>query len=263
MKSEEQEVLQSAIDTKSCSICKEVKIVDLFYKSPKLGRQSACKMCMEKNRKVKRIAYQLSERTPLPSLKGEIWSPIPEVSGNYEVSNFGRVKSVFREIKRKNGYPITTEERLLKLTPHCVYKYLCVGLGERGSKKTYKVHRLVATAFIPNPRQLPFVNHINGCRTDNSIQNLEWVTLRENSCHGVLGKNKTSRFLGVSYDPVNKKWVAATYFEGKSIHIGRFLTEDEAHFAHIKKSEELKIIHKYSTSTTEDVSKLLRFEKSI
>ena len=96
----------------------------------------------------------------------EEWRTI-EGFENYEVSNFGRVRKV-EYIKQRedfNGYPI-------------------VNLYKGGEGKTMKVHRLVAQAFIPNPNNLPQVNHINEVKTHNTVTNLEWCSQQYNNSWG-------------------------------------------------------------------------------
>lgn len=62
--------------------------------------------------------------------------------------------------------------------------YLDICLSSRNSKKSLRIHRLVAIAFLPNPLRLPYVNHRNGVKTDNRLENLEWCTVSENTRHG-------------------------------------------------------------------------------
>lgn len=112
----------------------------------------------------------------------EIWKPACGYEGYYEVSSLGRIKSLPR-----NG--TISSSKILK--EHLVNGYNCPMLQKNGVKKFEKVHRLVAKAFIPNPYNLPVVNHKDGNRSNNAVENLEWCTYSENSQHGlwVLGKN--------------------------------------------------------------------------
>lgn len=102
----------------------------------------------------------------------EIWCPIKGYEGLYEVSDKGRVRSL------KFG-----KERILK--PGRMTKgYLTVGLCKNGEQKMYLVHRLVAKTFIPNPDNLPQVNHKDENKENNSVQNLEWCTDKYNTNYG-------------------------------------------------------------------------------
>lgn len=105
----------------------------------------------------------------------ELWKDIPGYDGLYQVSNLGRVRSL--------NYKMTGRVQVLKLTNRG-RGYLCVALCKDGNKKMFSVHRLVAEAFIPNPDNLPQVNHINEDKTDNRASNLEWCSAMENSNHG-------------------------------------------------------------------------------
>jgi hypothetical protein len=98
----------------------------------------------------------------------EIWRKIEGFS-NYEVSSEGRVRNVetgkvLRSMIAKDGY-------------HRIGLYL------KGKPKSHLIHRLVATTFIPNPESKKEVNHINGCKADNRVENLEWSTRSENAFH--------------------------------------------------------------------------------
>ena len=111
----------------------------------------------------------------------EIWKDIQGYEGLYQVSNLGRVKSLGRNIKKpllKSGY-CWQEERILK--PYKNRKgYLNVRLCKDSRTKDFQIHRLVAIAFIPNPENKPQIDHINADKTNNNVNNLRWVTCKEN-----------------------------------------------------------------------------------
>lgn len=108
--------------------------------------------------------------------KLEVWKDIKDYEGIYQVSNFGNVKSLGNEFSRK--------ERFLKLSPQSK-GYLTVVLQKNATRKMVLVHRIVAEHFIGNTESKPQVNHINGDKTDNSIENLEWVSHKENLDHAI------------------------------------------------------------------------------
>lgn len=108
----------------------------------------------------------------------EYWARIEDTNGNYFVSNLGRIKSTDKYHIRKDGKPIFTNGKILKLSKD-TKGYLRVPL----EGKTIKVHRAVAKAFIPNPYGFLEVNHINGDKTDNRVENLEWCNRKQNMEH--------------------------------------------------------------------------------
>lgn len=109
----------------------------------------------------------------------EIWKPIKNYEGFYEISNLGRVRSLDRKIKQGNHF-IYWKGRIKK-TRIDYNGYPVVTLCKDKYSKTFYLHRLLAEAFIPNPENKPFVDHINTITSDNRLENLRWTTAEENS----------------------------------------------------------------------------------
>lgn len=111
----------------------------------------------------------------------EIWKPVVGYENLYEVSSIGRVKSL--------NYKRSNKEKILKNNLG-LNGYHRVTL-HRGQRKQYLVHKLVAEAFIPNPENKKFVDHLNTIRTDNRVENLQFVTMTENN-NNPITKSKMS-----------------------------------------------------------------------
>lgn len=107
----------------------------------------------------------------------EIWRDIKNHEGKYQVSNMGRVRSL--------NYKMTGRIEILRPAIH-TEGYLECSLCHNGKIKKYYVHRLVAEAFLPNPDNLPQVNHKDECKTNNKVDNLEWCTHEYNSTYGTM-----------------------------------------------------------------------------
>lgn len=105
----------------------------------------------------------------------EIWKDIKGYEGLYSVSNRGRIKNAKRILKPSNNGN----------------GYMLIGLRKRGKRKNFYIHRLVALAFIENPENKPVINHKDYNRKNNDVNNLEWITVKENvnySINNMRGK---------------------------------------------------------------------------
>ena len=120
--------------------------------------------------------------------ENEIWKDIPDYEGLYQASNYGRIKSLYNY--KRDGTNI--------LKPRLKRGYYQLGLRKNKQRKWIALHRLIAITFIPNPDNLPCINHKDENKLNNSIDNLEWCTVRYNNCYGtrlkkVANTNKTKR----------------------------------------------------------------------
>ena len=104
----------------------------------------------------------------------EIWKDIKGYEGLYQVSDKGRIKSFKKRFGKQE------QETIMRTTMEWC-GYMRVGLTKDKKSKLYAVHRLVAQAFIPNPENKPVINHIDGNKANNEVDNLEWATHKENS----------------------------------------------------------------------------------
>lgn len=113
----------------------------------------------------------------------ENWKDVVGYENEYQVSNFGRVRSVTKEVNCKNGCQAVKKGKILSLTKR-KKGYLCVSLSSHGKSRVIEVQRLVAMAFIPNPNNLPCVNHIDENKENNCVENLEWCSYSYNNNYG-------------------------------------------------------------------------------
>ena len=151
----------------------------------------------------------------------EIWKDIEGYEGLYQVSNLGRVRSLDQE--RTKPHPRNTSMVMHYTQKGKVLKpksdgvgYWQVCLWKDKKSKTIRVHRLVAEAFIPNPDNLPEVNHIDEDKTNPIVTNLEWVTKSGNMCHGTcgerMGRNHWKAIVQMDMDGnVIKEWPCAQH----------------------------------------------------
>ena len=152
----------------------------------------------------------------------EMWKDIPGY-GDYQISNQGRVRSL-----RFN------KTKILKPQPHGNNGYLRIGLYKGGRQKFHRIPRLLAQGFLPDWDESLEVDHINGVKTENHVENLRMVTHQENS-RSFLPKRPgcSSKFRGVHWLP-SRKWRATIRVDGETKHLGCFNNEEEAARAYNK-----------------------------
>lgn len=166
----------------------------------------------------------------------EEYRDIPGYEGKYQVSDLGNVKSLERRIRGA-----LRRERVMKLSPNG-RGYLKVSFRDKKILKTYSIHKLVAIVFLnhtPCGMKL-VVDHINGNKLDNRLENLQVISNRQNSWKEAKG---SSDYRGVSWCKPNSNWKAQIGYNGKQYHLGNFKTEIEAHECYTNFCIKNKIIY--------------------
>ena len=179
--------------------CKECG--NIFYITPRsLIRGNGCRMCMVEG----------DRRTEC--LEGELWKDIKDFDG-YQISNMGRIRSVGRKVAV--GVHKREIVGLILKTNKDKDGYEGVNLKIGGKSYRKKVHRLVAKAFIDNPNNYPCIDHINGIRDDNRVENLRYCTVKMNANYELAKKNRSLAIKQSYVNNPNLREIRANTF-GKS-----------------------------------------------
>jgi len=155
----------------------------------------------------------------------------------YKINKRGEILSCEKIRPLSFGKPRVYKEKLLKAR---VWGngYRAVVLYKEKKAKVHTIHRLLATHYIDNENNKPYVNHIDGDRLNNKLENLEWVTPKENSLKTNFSRG-SSKYRGVSLNKQTEKWCAFIQIDGKNKNLGSFDNEKDAYEVYIKKREEV------------------------
>ena len=165
---------------------------------------------------------------------------VPDYEGFYQVSTFGRVKSLARKVVHLETM-LYRKERILKANLN--YNYLKVVLYKNGKPKTFTIHALISMAFLghkPDGTNRYVVDHKDYNKLNNHVSNLQIITNRENNSKDQFRHNRSSKYVGVSRGKFANKWSAQIWYNGKKRHLGYFVNELDAHNAYQESKEELE-----------------------
>lgn len=166
-------------------------------------------------KKKRRMKNAMEKYGVIEDLPGEEWKVIPDTNNAYAISNKGRGKAF--------NYNHTGVEKLLKATPVSPgSKYLRFAITRNGKHMSFKIHRLVAEAFIPNPYNLPQVNHKDENPGNNCVENLEWCDAHYNIHYGTAleRRTKSKKRKVVGYDDFEDKVVFWSAYDAAEEYTG-------------------------------------------
>lgn len=142
--------------------------------------------------------------------ENEIWKPVVGYEGLYEVSNYGRIRSIDRVVFQQGRNQIYRGRIMATFINNSGYEAIRLSKGNK--KKWMLIHRIVAEAFLPNPNSLPYVNHKDETKTNNSVDNLEWCSLEYNVNYGTSTRRRSIKMGKRIYAYSLKGEFLATYF---------------------------------------------------
>lgn len=174
----------------------------------------------------------------------EVWRNIDGYEGFYKVSNLGRVQSLNRVVAHKDGAIHKYPSKIIR--PYISKGYHYVQLHTKGSYVHKIVHRLVAEAFIPNPMNLPQVNHKDGNKANNYTSNLEWCTASENEKHAYReGLKRKPYWMSEKVGALSNRGMEVAHISKDGVLIRKYPTAREA----------AKVLSKHPTTISRSASK--------
>lgn len=150
-------------------------------------------------------------------IEGELWKPMLNYEDLYEVSNLGRIKSVTRNNIDSIGRNVQRRSQIIKSIPKKI-GYCFINVYRDGKRYKYNTHKIVALTWIPNPENKYTINHINGVKHDNRVENLEWCTVKENVHHAIatgLSKRKGTDNTNACLDEKQVVEIRSSYIKKK------------------------------------------------
>ena len=167
----------------------------------------------------------------------EVWKGVKGYKGIYEVSSFGRVKSLSRLVNCKDGKIKSLKQRILKPYDHRGYLFVILQLN--GKIKRKGVHQLVAESFLNHTvsGHKLVVNHVDFNSLNNEVSNLEVITQRLNANQKHM--KSSSQYVGVNWSKYSSRWISRIWINGKSKYLGGFKDEIQAHNAYQKELKQL------------------------
>lgn len=169
----------------------------------------------------------------------EKWRDVKGYEGLYQISNYGRVKSLFRKVNCKGGKFRNVPERIMKTYINSKgYEHLI--LHKYNTDKTITIHKLIAISFFNCVliNQKLVIDHKDNNKLNNNLWNLQIITNRKNTSKD--RKNGTSKYVGVCWYKKYNKWRASIYIKNKQIFLGYFINELDAAKAYQDKLKEIK-----------------------
>lgn len=175
----------------------------------------------------------------------EIWKDVIDYEGLYQVSNLGRIKSLYKVSIEASGGERHLPEKILKpsIKKDPKNSYASIILTKNSIRKNKMIHRLIAESFLGVHKGL-VVDHKDNNKINNKLSNLQWISQRENV---TKDQKMTSKYNGVSFHKEAKKWESYLWIKGRKQRFGFFLTQEEASERYKKALIEFGVENKFAS----------------